>query len=411
LGAKENARIALVGINYAPELTGIAVYNTGLAEYLAAQGHEVDMYTGFAYYPAWAKAPADRGRLFRFERCQGVNLRRHFLYVPSRPTALRRMLHELSFVFSVSLGYLAGPRAAVTFVVSPPLLLGLPIALLARLKRSRLVFHVQDLQPDAALETGLLKPGHFARALLVLERCTYALVDRVSTISRAMRARIQAKGVGQGKTMLFANWANNDRVRPRDPDTEYRRAWRLEGRFIVLYSGNLGVKQGLDVLLDCARLSRGDPNLAFVIVGDGGEREALVARARREGLDNVQFHPLQPEERLSELLATANLAVIPQRRGVTDIVLPSKLANILAAERAVIATAHEASELARTLWQAQCGTVVPPGDAAALAKAIARLRAAPVELARMGANGRRYATERLSRDAVLPRARDELLSL
>jgi colanic acid biosynthesis glycosyl transferase WcaI len=283
--------------------------------------------------------------------------------------------------------------------------------MLARLKRSRLVFHVQDLQPDAALETGLLKPGLFARALLALERHTYALADRVSTISRAMRSRIQAKGVGQGKTMLLANWANDDLVRPRDPDTDYRRAWRLDGRFVVLYSGNLGVKQGLDVLLDCARLSLSDPDLVFVIVGDGGERGGLVARARRERLDNVQFHPLQPEERLSDLLATANVAVIPQRPGVTDIVLPSKLANILAAERAVIATAHQASELARTLQRAQCGIVVPPGDAVALAKAIARLKGSPLELARMGANGRCYMRERLSRDAVLPRAREALLSL
>src|SRR5262249_13886403 len=160
-----------------------------------------DVYTGFAYYPQWRKAPRDDARLYRFERRNGVNVRRHYVYVPARPRALTRMLHELSFVVSASLGYLFGPRAAVPLLVSPPLPLGVPVGLIAKLKRSRLVFHVQDLQPDAAIETGLLQPGWFTRALLALERCTYALADRVSTISRGMLARIEAKGVAQAKTL------------------------------------------------------------------------------------------------------------------------------------------------------------------------------------------------------------------
>src|SRR5262249_24116855 len=120
------SRVAIVGINYSPELTGIGVYSTGMAEYLAALGHSVDVYTAFAYYPQWRKGWEDRRRLHRFERRNGVNVRRHFVYVPQRPTARRRMLHELSFVLSASIGYLLGPRAAVTFVVSPPLPLGVP---------------------------------------------------------------------------------------------------------------------------------------------------------------------------------------------------------------------------------------------------------------------------------------------
>src|ERR1700741_3923224 len=226
-------RIAIVGINYAPELTGIGVYNAGLAEYLAAQGHAVDVYTGFAYYPQWQKEAGDRRRLYRFERIVGVNVRRHYVYVPGRPRARGRMLHELSFVLSATLGYLLGPRAEVTVVVSPPLPLGLPISLIARLKRSRVVLHVQDLQPDAALETGLLRDGWFVRALRGLERATYALADRVSTISRGMLSRIESKGVASAKTLLLANWANDDLVRPRPSDTEFRRRWELGGRFVV----------------------------------------------------------------------------------------------------------------------------------------------------------------------------------
>jgi colanic acid biosynthesis glycosyl transferase WcaI len=394
-------RIAIVGINYAPELTGIGVYNTGLAEYLAARGFEVDVYTAFPYYPAWRKDEDAAGRLYRRERVRGVNVRRHYLYVPRRPGALARMCHEMSFILSASLGYLFGPPADCTIVVSPPLPLGVPISILARLKLSKVVFHAQDLQPDAAIELGLLRRGRFSDFLLRIERWTYALAHRVSSIGRAMLGRIGAKGVPARKLLLLKNWANDDVVQPLARHTAYRERWGLQDRFVVLYSGNLGVKQGLGVLLDCAARLRDRSDIAFVIVGDGGEKAALVERAAAEGLGNVQFQPLQPLARLGELLATADLAVIPQKPDFGDIVLPSKLANILASERPIVAAAPATSELGLTLREAACGVVVEPGDSAALAEAVQRLAADPRERARLAANGRRFMLASLAREPVL----------
>lgn len=407
-------RVAIVGINYAPELTGIGVYNAGLAEFLAARGFEVDVYTAFPYYPAWRKDADAAGRLYRQERLRGVNVRRHYLYVPRRPGALARMWHELSFVVSASIGYLLGPTADCTFVVSPPLPLGIPITLLARLKLSKVVFHAQDLQPDAAIELGLLKKGRFSALLLGVERWTYALADRVSSIGRAMLGRIQGKGVPSRKLLLLKNWANDDVVRPLGGRTAYRAQWALENRFVVLYSGNLGVKQGLGMLLDCAARMQDRHDVAFVIVGDGGEKTALLQRARTENLHNVQFHPLQPLARLGELLATADLAVIPQKPDFGDIVLPSKLANILASGRPVVAAAPAASELALTLREAACGLVVQPGDAEALAAAVRQLAEDPRERARLAANGRRFMQASLARESVLAqhaRALEGLMAL
>jgi colanic acid biosynthesis glycosyl transferase WcaI len=372
-----------------------------LAEFLVARGFEVDVYTGFPYYPAWQKTEDSIGRLYRHERLGGVNVRRHYLYVPRRPGALARMWHELSFVASASIGYLFGPPADCTFVVSPPLPLGIPISLLAHLKLSKVVFHAQDLQPDAAIELGLLKKGRFSDLLLRIERWTYALAHRVSSIGRAMLGRIQSKGVPAGKLLLLKNWANDDVVRPLGRKTAYRELWGLEDRFVVLYSGNLGVKQGLGMLLDCAAAMRDRCDVAFVIVGDGGEKATLMQRAQSEGLRNVQFHPLQAVERLGELLATADLAVIPQKPGFGDIVLPSKLANILASERPVVAAAPASSELALTLREAACGLVVQPGDAAALAEAVRQLAENPRECARLAANGRRFMQASLARSSVL----------
>lgn len=394
-------KIAIVSINYAPEVTGIGVYTTGMAEFLADEGHEVTCHTAFPYYPAWRKRPQDARRLHALERTGGVVVRRSYLYVPQRPTALRRMLHELSFTASAALGFLLAPRADVVMVVMPPLTLALPVTLIARLRRTRTWLHVQDLQPDAALELGMLKPGRLSNLMLRVERWSYALAERVSTISEGMRARIVAKGVPEAKVELLRNWANDDLVAPQPRDTGFRREWDLGGRFVVLYSGNLGVKQGLPVLLAAAARLRDLEDLVFVIVGDGGEKASLQREAARLGLANVRFQPLQPMERLSELLATADVSVIPQRRGVNDIVLPSKLANILSSARPVVVAALPGSELERIVATAGCGVVVAPEDAAGFEAALRSLHASATLRAEMGERGAAFAVARLGRGAIL----------
>jgi len=394
-------KVAIVGINYAPELTGISVYTTGLAEFLVSRGLSVEVYTGFPYYPHWTKATQHRWALRARETVGGVSVRRHYLYVPARPTPIRRMLHELSFVASVALGYLLGPRAECTIVVSPPLFLGVPILLMARLKGSRTVFHVQDLQPDAAIDLGLLRQGALTRLFFWTERITYGLAHRVASISAGMLRAITEKGVPSEKTMLIPNWANDERIAPQSKNTEYRRQWNLEGKFVVLYAGNLGVKQGLSTVLDCAALLCDDAQVVFLIVGEGGEKADLVGTARRMGLVNVRFESLQPAERFGELLATADVAVVPQKLGAKDIVLPSKVANILAAARPLIAATARHRELGRILRRAGCGIVVSPENAAQMAKAVSQMKADPAGAARLGANGRAYMESNLRRDAVL----------
>lgn len=393
--------ISIVSINYHPEVAGIGVYSTGLAEYLARKRHRVRVHTGFAYYPQWRKEGRDRRALFRRERAGGVDLRRSYLYVPYRPSVPRRILHELSFTLSASVAYMMAERSDVTMVVSPPLLLGAPIALLARLKGSRTIMHVQDLQPDAALELEMLGTGWIMRLLYCVESLTYRLMDHVSAISLGMLDRIRAKGVQEHKLLLLRNWANDDLVRPASRDTGYRAQWALGGRFVVLYSGNLGVKQGLRSVVQAAHLLRGNRDIVFVIVGDGGEKNKLLQEAAKLDLDNVQFRPLQPVGQLSELLATADLALVPQKRGVSDIVLPSKVMNLMCSGRPMVAAAMPGTELHRILNEAQCAVLVPPEDPGALAEAIARLYDAPKECRRLGANGRICVERDLGHRSVL----------
>lgn len=394
--------VSIVSINYAPEVTGIGVYSGGMARYLARIGHRVVVHTGFPYYPKWCKLPTDRRTRFRehFDD-DGVRVRRNYLYVPSKPSVLRRIAHELSFVVTSSWSYLVGPRTDVTIIVSPPLFLGVPVALLARLKKSKVLFHVQDLQPDTAVELGMLRRGSVVKLLYALERCTYRLAAKVSAVSPGMLRKIEAKGVDQTKLRLFPNWADDGYVKPMDGETTYRKVWNLTGKFVVLYAGNLGVKQGLMTVLEAAEQLSHRPDIQFVIVGDGGEKQRLIECARARALDNVQFRPLQPLSALSELLATADVSVVPQRRAVSDIVLPSKVNNLLGSGRPIIVVADPDTDLHRIITAADCGLAIPPGDAGALAQALEVLRESPETRARMGANGRLLVETTLSREVIL----------
>ncbi|NDB75884.1 MAG: hypothetical protein EB141_09615 [Verrucomicrobia bacterium] len=257
--------ITVWGINYAPELTGIAPYNTALCEFLRQRGHTVRMVTSFAYYPAWQKAAADGGQLYRDDVVEGVPVHRCWHYVPARPGTLRRILHEGSFVASSLLRLLRLPRPDVFVVVSPPLLLGAAAWLLTRVKPAPVVFHVQDLQPDAALGLGMLKPGWFMRLLYALEAFAYARSARVSAISGDMLKAMAAKGVPVAKLICFPNGVTLPETQPAAGAFRARHGLRADD-FVAVYSGNLGVKQGLEAAMRARTMHPGLAGRCDVLV-------------------------------------------------------------------------------------------------------------------------------------------------
>jgi len=263
--------ITLWGINYAPELTGIAPYNEALCEFLHEHGHSVRIVCGFPYYPKWRKAPGDRG-LFRTDEVRGVRVHRCWHYVPARASTLRRIAHEASFVIVSFLRQLVLPAADVYVVVSPPLLLGAAAWLLGLLKRRPFVFHVQDLQPDAAASLGMLRKTPFMRALYWLEAFAYRHAARVSGIMPGMINAFRRKGVSSRKLVLFPNGVNLPNLAAAPARGAFRaRHGFAENDFLAVYSGNLGVKQGLDVLIEAAR-HVADPRVRIVICGEGAQR-------------------------------------------------------------------------------------------------------------------------------------------
>lgn len=390
-------KITVWGINYRPEVTGIAPCNTALCEALRARGHQVRMVTTFPYYPAWRKRPEDGGRLFRTDLENGVPVHRCWHYVPRRATALKRIFHELSFVALSWLRILSLPRADTYVIVSPPLLLGAAAWLAAGWKHAPFVFHIQDLQPDAAVGLGMLRPGLLTRLLYALEQLAYRKARLVSGISRAMLQAVRAKGIAENKLVYFPNGADLARTPPAPG--RFRAAFGFTpDDFLAVYSGNLGIKQGLKAVLEAAPLLQ-NRRVKIVIVGEGAFRPAIEEHLRAHPQTPLRLLPLQPEETYAEMLADADLCLITQQAGSGDYFLPSKLLRTLALGRPVLACADAKGPMAEALEEGSFGLRVAAGDPAALARALDQSAADPASLAGMGERGRRY-VEQFSSDRV-----------
>jgi colanic acid biosynthesis glycosyl transferase WcaI len=395
-------KVTIWGINYAPELTGIAPYNRALCEHLQKTGHEVRMVTTFSYYPAWKKSAADRGKLFRTDVINGVNVFRCWHYVPDRVTTLKRIVHEASFITTTFLRLLTLPQPDIYVVVSPPLLLGLAARVLQIFRPSPYVFHVQDLQPDAAVGLGMLKPSAFTRLLYRLEALAYRHAAAVSGISHGMLDAFTRKGVPAARQIYFPNGA----TLPAQNNLPSRGKFRARhgfkpDEFLAIYSGNLGVKQGLDILVETAEQLGGTP-VRIVICGDGAVRPKLEAAIQQKNLQNITLLPLQPDQEYQEMLADADVCLVTQQAGAGAAFLPSKLLTVLALARPVIGVADETSALRLAMAEGGFGKCIQPGDAKSLCEILKALANNRTELEQFGSNGRRY-VEQFSFEKVLPR--------
>ena len=397
-------RLLIHGMNYAPELLGIGRYTGELGAYLAARAHQVTVLTAAPYYPQWRVQEDYRPQRWRREWLDGVEVLRAPQYVPARVSGLGRLLQECSFDASClywwSTCLLARPWDAMV-AVCPPMTSGLVPGLLARRLGVPLLIHVQDLQLDAARELGILRQPLLLEVLTWLELRLLRQARKVTTISRSMAARLAAKGVAPSRIQVLPNWADLDKVRPGPRLNALRRELGLTSETVVLYAGNLGEKQGLEVILEAAALTRSKPSIRYLIAGEGAARDRIKLRAQDLGLDNVTFLPLQLDSRLPLLLAAADLHLVVQRREAADLVMPSKLTNIMAAGRPFIATAARATELGRVTTESRAGLLVPPEDGWALAQAVLALAEDHGARKEMGIRARRYAEAFWDRERIL----------
>jgi len=402
--------ILLLSINYWPEQTGIGAFNTWRAEYLASCGHKVTVCTGFPYYPEWKIPREYAGKLASREERNGVTILRSWLWVPKRVSSLKRVAHEASFLATSFVRALGSGKPDLLFVVSPPLGLGITANLLSRWWRVPYVFDVEDLQPDAAADLGML-PRPVLPVLYGMERVAYRHAALISTLTEGMRRRIISKGVEAEKVAIFPMRADEQlfKLGAAAEGQSFRREHGLEGKFLVVHSGNMGVKQGLEVVLEAAALLKDAKNIVFLMVGSGAMKAQLEERAAVMRLENVKFLPLLSEQRFREMLATTDLALVTQQRSVSDIAFPSKTVTLLAAGCPVVASVSASSEVARVIEASEGGVVVKPEEPAILAQSIDQLSRDAGQLSVMKARARRYAMEQWSPERVLPIMEAELL--
>lgn len=396
-------KILVYGINYSPELTGIGKYSGEMARWLAAQGHEVRVVTAPPYYPDWKVRPDFATWRFARREEDGVTVIRCPLYVPPKPSALKRMLHLASFSLSSSLAVLAQLRwkPELVILVVPTLFCAPQALLLAKLAGAKSVLHIQDYEVDALFGLGIAKGGALKRFAFAAERAILRAFDRVSTISGGMLQRAREKGVEPDRLRFFPNWSETARFQdvPRSPAL-LERLGIEQGKRVLLYSGNIGEKQGLETVIEAAERLRERSDLLFLIVGEGAGKARLLELVQRKGLRNVLFAPLQPYEDLPALLASADCHLVIQKRGAADAVLPSKLTNILAVGGNALITADPDTSLGLLCGEYPgIATLVEPESVDALLEGIERTLAMPTH--NSIATG--YAREFLDKDRILAR--------
>ncbi|MEC5163533.1 MULTISPECIES: WcaI family glycosyltransferase [unclassified Janthinobacterium] len=400
-------KILLYSANFAPEPTGIGKYSGEMASWLASQGHEVRVVAAPPYYPAWKLAEGYAWPPYRREQWQGVSVFRAPLWVPASPGGLARVLHLLTFAAASLPSMLrqAFWRPDVVFTVAPAFVCAPAGWLTARLCGAQAWLHIQDFEVDVAFQMGLLKGKLLRRLVFGCESWMLRRFDRVSSISGRMLELLRNKGVAPKAVTFFPNWVDIAHVSPLAAPSSYRAELDIaDDAVVALFSGTLSNKQGLMIIPDAAKRLLARPDIVFVVCGDGVMKPQL--EAARASLPNLRLLPLQPFERLGELLGLADIHLLPQSPEAEDLVLPSKLTGMLASGRPVIATCRAESEIAAVV--SGCGMIVPPEDGAALAAAIAALADDASGRARLGLLARAYALENLARDAVLGRVAEQM---
>jgi len=396
--------------HFEPDTAPTGVVMTTIVHELAKLGHEIHVVTALPWYRGhrveseWVQTT---WRTKTMSTAWGSVTRLNPFAGEDKKNLWRRALGFIGFsVISIFAGLKAGRvrgdrrRIDAVIAMSPPLTLGLSGWMIAKGRRAPLVFNIQDVFPDAAIETGAITNATVIKVSRWLEKISYRSARIVTVLSDDLRDNVVAKlPVAQAsKVVVIPNFVDTEAIRPLDRMTKYRLELGIDDRPVVMYAGNVGFSQSLNLLLDAAREF---PDVAFVVNGSGAARSALESEAKR--LTNVIFGDYQPIERLSEVLATADIHAVLLKRGLGKVSVPSKTYSVMAAGRAVIAAIDPRTEVTRLIEGAKCGHTVPPDDSAALIEALRAMLADFDEIRQMGERARKFVEQAVSPASVAQR--------
>ena len=394
-------RIVVLGPHFEPDTAPTGRVLSQLVHELAARGHELHVVAALPWYRRHAIEPGWEGRLLRREVTPWGTIRRvHPFPGGDKRDLVRRAAGFVGFsVLAGFAGLVAGgllQRVDAVLAMSPPLTMGVTGRVVAWSHRAPLVFNIQDVFPDAAVETGAITNRHVIRVASWLERLSYHLADAVTVLSDDLRANVAGKVPAHAAHVhVIPNFVDTARIVPSDRMTPYRAELGIGAEPVLLYAGNIGFSQSVELLLEAARRM---PHITVLINGEGVAKASLQEQAA--GLPHVRFGTYVPEERLNELLATGDVHAVPLKRGLAKVSVPSKTYSILAAGRPVVAAIDPGTEIPRLLDASGAGIAVPPDDPDAFCAAAARLVDDLPAAAAMGRRGREWVVGAASPAAV-----------
>jgi len=397
-------RILIYSYNYYPEPIGIAPLMTELAEGLVRRGHQVRVVTGMPNYPERRIYEGYQNKFYLTEEHNGVVIQRSYIWVRgSKPGLWDRLLLDGSFMITSMVQAFNGWRPDIIFATVPPLLVSVPVGVYAGVRRCPVILNIQDIVSEAALRVKLVNPDGFViKTAQAVEQLTYEKVDRISVIAHGFVDNLVEHGIPENKIVYIPNWVDTNFIRPL-PKTNnpFRIKYQLQDKFVVLYSGNIALTQGLETVIKAATLLEHIPKIYFVIAGEQEALQELEKLRQDYQAQNILLIPLEPREKLPEMLSAANVGLVIQKRQVTAFNLPSKIPVLLASGCAIIASVPDMGTAKEVVLKSGGGIVVPPENADSLAQAIINLYKNPDQLEALGKQGRKYAEDYYSIEQAL----------
>jgi colanic acid biosynthesis glycosyl transferase WcaI len=380
--------ILIMGQHLAPEEISGAVLATELAWGLIKRGHHVTFVTSTPSYPYGRPFRGYSNKLFYREILEGIDVIRVWSYISPKKTIVQRLINYTTFSLASLLGGLVSKKPDVILSFSPPLPLGFSAFLLSKKWNVPWILRVEDLFPDLLLSMGIIQKSWITDILFCMERYLYKKASRVAVISEGFKINLVGKGINEDKVSIIPVWADPAQITPMEKENALSETFDIKGRFVILYSGNLGMTSSLGDLLAAAKFLEYRQDILFLIAGEGLQKKALIQIAEKLHLGNVEFIPYQPRQRYAELLALADIGIVTLNKASSKNSLPGKTFNIMASGRPILAITDVESELGKVIRQFDCGVVIPEGQPQELADKIVSLLNAPDKLSIMGRKGR-----------------------
>lgn len=403
-------KVLIISQCFYPEKTGISVTATDCANFISEFGHKVSVICGMPFYPEWKIHNEYKRKLLCTETLGSLTLKRVWLYVPAKATTLKRIIHELSFSLLASLRALFR-RFDLLICISPPLTAGFVAAIISIVRRRKLWLFVKDIQPDAAVGLGMLRNKRIIKLMFWVEKFIYDRSEKVLVLSEGMARNLESKDVPRAKIIIVPDSIDIEELSATaSAGSKFRREYSLEDKFLILYSGNIGVKQNPTIIVECAKRLAHRSDVFFAIVGEGAMKATVQSLIDQYGLQNIAMYPLRERADLGDMLSSADILLAPQRKEVIDIVVPSKMIAYLTSRKPVLASAHPQSEIARMLNEHDAGVIVEPENVEAMVDAILSLKEDRKKAMEIGGRGYTFVSTHFSHQVVKEKYYKQLFS-